>query len=57
MSEPGFGAPPEPIVLEAPDPVEPPLERITLYLHPTVPEASLCVLRPWIPLNPPPNRA
>ncbi len=52
MEERAFGAAPDPIVLEAPDPVEPPLDRITLYLHPTVPEASLCVLRPWLPLRP-----
>jgi hypothetical protein len=38
------------LVWEAPDPADAPLERITLYLHPTVPEASLAVLRPWIPL-------
>ena len=41
---------PEPLEIEAPDWRDAPLERVTLYLHPDVPEASLAVLRPWIPL-------
>lgn len=38
------------VVIEHREPAEPPLERITLYFHPQVPEATLVVLRPWIPL-------
>lgn len=39
-----------PVVVEFREPADPPLERITLYFHPQVPEATLVVLRPWIPL-------